>query len=186
MNMRWQLCLLLSMSCCIAQGKNMTNKKTQETSKTFTLTSPAFAHNKKIPAKYTCDGENISPALQWTNPPTGTKSFALIVDDPDVPGKTWIHWIIFNIAGTMMKLPEGIKKGNFVSGVTDFYYMKHRTWQYGGPCPPNGAHHYHFKLYALDTMLDLPQGADKEELLGAMSGHILGQAKLIGVYERKK
>ncbi|MFA6066701.1 MAG: YbhB/YbcL family Raf kinase inhibitor-like protein [Candidatus Babeliaceae bacterium] len=145
------------------------------------LTSPNFSHNKEIPSHYTCDGKNISPALQWENVPNNTKSFALIVDDPDAPHTTFVHWVVFNIPAEMRALPEGVKKGNFAQGITDF-----STPQYGGPCPPSGTHRYFFTLYALDTQLDLAQGATKEQLLDAIKGHVLGKAELIGLYQRKK
>lgn len=147
----------------------------------FTLASPAFDHQKQIPAKYTCDGENISPQIHWENAPEGTQSFALIVDDPDAPKKVWVHWVVFNIPADAKSLKEGIRTGNFVQGMTDFGSVG-----FGGPCPPSGTHRYYFKLYALDTILDLPEGATKEELLKAMNGHILDQTELIGLYQRKK
>ncbi|MCL4380493.1 YbhB/YbcL family Raf kinase inhibitor-like protein [Candidatus Dependentiae bacterium] len=148
----------------------------------FTLSSSALQHNKKIPAKYTCDGANISPALQWQHAPEGTKSFALIVDDPDAPGKTWVHWVVWNIPVSMTALPEGIQSDAFMQGATDF----NGAQQYGGPCPPSGVHHYRFTLYALDTILSLPRGSTKEDLIAAMQGDILGTAQLIALYERNK
>lgn len=147
----------------------------------LTLSSPAFTHNGTIPAQYTCDGTNISPALRWSGAPANTKSFALIVDDPDAPKKTFVHWVVFNIPATTRELPEGVRSGEFTCGVNDF-----GTKKYGGPCPPSGVHHYHFKLYALDTILDLASDATKEDLLDAMQGHVLAQAELVGVYARKK
>lgn len=146
------------------------------------LTSPAFNHNNTIPSQYTCDGDNISPALQWSDAPANTKSFALIVDDPDAPAKVWAHWILFNIPAHVNNLKEDIKTGEFIQGSTDF----NEKQQYGGPCPPSGTHHYHFTLYALDTILNLPAGANKNDLLTAMNGHILEQTILIGTYQRKK
>jgi Raf kinase inhibitor-like YbhB/YbcL family protein len=148
---------------------------------TMKLTSPAFSHNESIPAQYTCDGTNISPALEWSEIPTNTKSFALIVDDPDAPAKVWVHWIVYNIPATMNKLPENVHIGSFMQGATDFDGKQN----YGGPCPPSGTHHYHFTLYALDTMLDLSDSVTKEKLLTAMHGHILEQTTLIGTYQRK-
>lgn len=147
---------------------------------TMKLTSPTFSHNKAIPAKYTCDGENISPALQWSDVPSGTNSFALIVDDPDAPAKVWVHWILFNIPDTTKALFENTDQGPFIQGATDFNGKQ----GYGGPCPPSGTHHYHFTLYALDTLLDLPAGTTKEALLNAMQGHILEKTTLIGAYQR--
>ena len=151
--------------------------------KTMKFTSPAFSHNGSIPSQYTCDGANVSPALQWSNEPEGTKSFALIVDDPDAPAKVWVHWVVFNIPNTVRSLAEGASTANFGSGSTDFNGKR----IYGGPCPPSGTHHYRFTLYALDTMLnDLPAGATKEQLIKAMEGHIIEQTTLVGSYQRKK
>src|SRR6266404_2280312 len=151
--------------------------------KTMKFTSPAFSHNGSIPSQYTCDGANVSPALEWSNEPEGTKSFALIVDDPDAPAKVWVHWVVFNIPNTVRSLAEGASTSDFTQGATDFNGKQ----GYGGPCPPSGTHHYQFTLYALDTMLpDLPAGAIKEQLIKAMEGHIIGQTTLIGTYQRKK
>jgi len=150
------------------------------------LTSPAFEHEGPIPAKYTCDGSDVSPVLEWSEAPKDTKSFALIVDDPDAPGKIWVHWILYNIPASMNILEEGISKGEFLTGTTDFNEAQidgNRT--YGGPCPPFGEHRYQFTLYALDTKLDLPAGAKKGELLDAMKNHILEKTTLIGRYKRK-
>jgi phosphatidylethanolamine-binding protein (PEBP) family uncharacterized protein len=105
----------------------------QPRKESFTLHSSTFVSHGHMPAKYTCDGENVSPKLHWKNAPKGTKSFALIVDDPDAPEKRWVHWLLFNIPAETNSLPEGVKSGNFISGETDFYYMRHGIWQYGGP-----------------------------------------------------
>jgi Raf kinase inhibitor-like YbhB/YbcL family protein len=144
------------------------------------LTSPAFKHNGIIPEKYTCDGDNISPRLQWSGAPEETKSFALIVEDPDAIKKTWVHWIVFNIPATVNFLAENVISGQFTSGSTDF-----DTQRYGGPCPPSGVHRYNFTLYALDISIDnLQAGVDKKSLLEAMHNHIVDQTTLIGRYER--
>ena len=145
------------------------------------LISPAFSDKEAIPAQYTCDGANISPALAWSEIPEHTNSFALIVDDPDAPAKTWVHWIVFNIPDTTHELFENTQAGPFIQGATDFNGKQ----GYGGPCPPSGTHRYQFTLYALDTLLDLPAGATKEQLLSAMHGHILEQATLIGTYTKQ-
>ncbi len=164
---------------------------TKKISKPFImiLTSSAFQHQGLIPAKYTCDGDDISPPLQWSNEPKGTKSFVLIVDDPDaiaVAGFVWDHWILFNIPSTIHDIKEHSSVG--IEGVTSFGKPG-----YGGPCPPNGTHAYHFKLYALDTMVTLKkslpagrQGALKSQLEKAMKGHVLAQAELLGKYDRVK
>lgn len=148
----------------------------------FQLTSDAFANNESIPEVYSCDGKNISPALTWNEPPTGTQSFALIMDDPDAPGGTWVHWVLFNIPASARSLPEAfspvaILPDGSTSGISSFGRMG-----YGGPCPPSGTHHYFFKLYALDEKLSISVGADKGELEKAMTGHILAQSELVGTY----
>ena len=143
----------------------------------LTMTSDAFANGQSIPAKYTCKGKNISPALAWTDPPAGTQSLALIMDDPDPPGGTWVHWVLFNIPASTRMLPEGLH----VSGIS----VGKNSWgemQYGGPCPPSGTHRYFFKLYALDGDLSLSPGTTKEQLLRAMDGHILAQGELVGTF----
>lgn len=145
----------------------------------ITITSPAFRDGDTIPKKYTCDGEDISPPLAWTGVPEGTQSLALIVDDPDAPAGTWVHWVLYDIPGNLDLLSEDCA-GIGVDCVSDF-----RRPGYGGPCPPRGKpHRYFFKLYALDTKLKLPPGARKAEVERAMQGHVLAQGQLIGKYGR--
>jgi len=152
----------------------------------FELTSPAFKAGDTIPTKHTCDGEDLSPALAWTDPPGGTKSFALICDDPDAPRGTWVHWVLYAVPASARRLPEGVKTTPTLDegsrqGTNDF-----RKIGYGGPCPPPGpAHRYFFKLHALDATLDLPPGASKAALEKAMEGHTLGRAELMGRYARR-
>ncbi len=148
------------------------------------LKSKAFESGGMIPAKYTCDGEDISPPLQWSDPPVGTKSLALISDDPDAPVGTWVHWVVWNIPPSARSLDEKLPKKESLpdgtrQGTTDF-----RRIGYGGPCPPSGAHRYFFKLYALDTTLNLPGSTTKKDLEREMQRHILGQAELVGKYRR--
>jgi len=144
------------------------------------LESSAFSAGNNIPKKYSCDGDDISPPLEWTNIPAGTQSFALIFDDPDAPNGTWVHWLIYNLPKTLSSLPEnaslpsGAQLGQNSWGRTD----------YGGPCPPSGTHRYFFKLYALDTSLNLNSPSDKQTLLDAMAGHMLGKAELMGTFTR--
>jgi len=151
----------------------------------ITLTSVAFKEGGKIPVKYTCDGQDISPALEWGELPTGTKTFALIVDDPDAPAGIFTHWVIFNIPAASRKLPEAVPataqlNDGTLQGKNDMGKLG-----YGGPCPPPGrAHRYQFTIYALDKSLDLKSGASKKELLSAMKGHILAQGQLTGLYQR--
>ncbi|MCL4361012.1 YbhB/YbcL family Raf kinase inhibitor-like protein [Candidatus Dependentiae bacterium] len=147
------------------------------------LKSNSFGANQEIPEKYTCSGANISPHLVWENAPKHTKSFALIVDDPDAPKKTWVHWVVYNIPATLKEIIEGheIEKFGAKPGMNDFGTIK-----YGGPCPPkgNGFHRYFFKLYALDTDLKMAADPTKEQVLEAMKGHVLAQAELIGRFKR--
>jgi len=145
------------------------------------LSSSAFQHNQTIPPKYTCDGGDISPPLTIAEVPEGTKSFALIVDDPDAPSGNWDHWIMWNIEPNLTEILENTIPPTAVQGNNDF---KRTDW--GGPCPPSGSHRYFFKLYALDRTLILEEGSNKDELLQAMEGHILDRAELIGNYSRKE
>jgi hypothetical protein len=152
---------------------------------TMQITSSAFAEGATIPARYTCSGADVSPALTWSGAPQGTASFALIADDPDAPGKTWVHWVIYDVPFGAAGLAEDIPKDERLDdgsaqGRNDFQ----RTG-YGGPCPPRGnPHRYFFKLYALDTMLNLGAGATKAEVEAAMEGHILAQAQVMGTFAR--
>ena len=145
----------------------------------LSLTSDAFANGQSIPAKYTCKGKNISPALAWTDPPAGTQSLALIMDDPDAPGGTWVHWVVFNIPGGTHTLPEDLRARGISVGKNSWGDMR-----YGGPCPPGGTHRYFFKLYALDSPLNLSPGATKDQVLKAMDGHTLAQGELVGTFSR--
>ena len=149
----------------------------------LTLASPQFTQGATIPSRYTCDAENYSIPLEWTNMPQNTQSLVLIMDDPDAPMGTWDHWLVFNIppsthalSENLSSLPQGAKSGHNSFG----------NEVYGGPCPPDREHRYFFKLYALDTLLDLPQGARKADIEKAMQGHILEQAELMGRYDRKR
>ncbi len=149
------------------------------------ITSSAFEDGGLIPAKYTCDGADMSPPLQWDVVPEGTKSIAVICDDPDAPMGTFVHWVIFGLPADTRELAENIPSDETLpsgakQGTSDFGRIG-----YGGPCPPSGTHRYFFKIYALDTEVDLAAGASKRELLEAMEGHILGQGQLIGKYKRQ-
>ena len=150
------------------------------------LISPSFEHQQAIPAKHTCEGADASPALNWAGAPSSTKSLALICDDPDAPGRTWVHWVIYNIPAGTTELPEGVAKSDTVAGarqgVNDFGKVG-----YGGPCPPrgHGKHRYFFKLYALKSELDLKPRATKKQVENAMKGQILAQVELVGTYERR-
>jgi len=149
------------------------------------VTSSAFVDGGMIPAKYTCDGSDISPPLQWEAVPEATKSIALVCDDPDAPVGTFVHWVLFNLPAETKELAENMPSaegvgGGGVHGKSDFGRLG-----YGGPCPPSGTHRYYFKIYALDTMLDLESGCRKSDLLKAIEGHILGEGQLMGKYKRQ-
>lgn len=143
------------------------------------LASPSFVDNQTIPPRFTCDGENMSPALIISGTPPEAKSLTLIVDDPDSPSGTWVHWSLWNISPETKELEEGLVPPGAVEGITDF-----GDSGYGGPCPASGAHRYFFKIYALDTLLDLPLTASAGEIMEAMKGHILDEAHLVGIYLR--
>jgi Raf kinase inhibitor-like YbhB/YbcL family protein len=143
------------------------------------LTSSAFENDGKIPAKYTCDGENINPALKTSGVPPQTKSLVLIMDDPDAPGGTWDHWVVFNIPPTVFEVSEG-KEPPGVQGKNSW-----GKTGYGGPCPPSGEHRYFFRVLALNTTLNLPEGATKNKVLQAAERHILDSATLLARYARK-
>jgi Raf kinase inhibitor-like YbhB/YbcL family protein len=150
------------------------------------LTSTAFAEGQPIPAQYACQGldKDISPPLAWGEPPAGTQSFALIMDDPDAPGGTWDHWILFNIPASARSLPESFPANETnPDGSLSGKNSSGRTG-YGGPCPPNGTHRYAFKLFALDEILGIAPGANKGELEKAMLGHILARGELTGTFTK--
>jgi len=148
------------------------------------LTSTAFAAGEPIPAKYTCDGDNVSPPLEWGQPPAGTESLALIMDDPDAPSGTFVHWVYYDLAPTVSGLPEGVSTDEKPSqGGTNGKNGAGRSG-YTGPCPPSGSHRYFFRLYALDSELGAAAGLSKDQLLQAMEGHLLAQGELMGVYSR--
>jgi Raf kinase inhibitor-like YbhB/YbcL family protein len=155
-----------------------------QTELTMNLTSSAFTQGQPIPVKYSCKGADVSPALAWDESPAGTQSFALIMDDPDAPVGTWVHWVLFNLPATSRGLSEGMPidptfADGSVQGITSA-----RSVGYHGPCPPSGTHRYFFKLYALDTVITLTDKADKKALLVAMEGHIVAQAELMGTFSK--
>ena len=155
----------------------------------LTLTSPVITDRGRIPSKYTCEGEDISPPLTWSGTPEGTKSFALIIDDPDAPDPaaprmTWVHWVLYNLPSTVSELPEGALSETLPPGTRE----GQNDWKnlgYGGPCPPIGRHRYFHKLYALDVVLPELGAATKQELEEAMQDHILAKAMLVGTYEKR-
>lgn len=146
--------------------------------------SKSFQENGMIPKQYTCDGKNISPHLAWANVIEGAVSIALIMEDPIAPGKTFTHWVIYNISAKLKELPENISSSKNLSigakqGINDYGKIG-----YGGPCPPTATHKYYFKFHILDTMLDLDAGANKDQLMAAMEGHIIEKAQYMGKYRR--
>jgi len=144
------------------------------------MTSPFFKHNEKIPSKYTCDGDNKNPPLSILGVPSEAKSLVLISDDPDAPVGTWVHWTLWNIDPKTTEIAENSVPQGAVEGITSF-----GNTGYGGPCPPSGIHRYFFKLYALDTVMNLNTSAKKNDIEEAMKTHILAQAELIGFYNRE-
>ncbi len=156
-----------------------------EVSMNFLLKSPSFSQEAMIPSKYTCEGKDISPPLSWENAPSSTKSFVLICDDPDAP-RLWTHWLVYNIPAstlvfhenrpTIEKLPDGSLQGTNSFG----------NYGYGGPCPPSGTHRYFFKLFALDSTLDLQSGASQQDVEEAMEGHVLAKTELMGLYKKQQ
>jgi len=152
---------------------------------TFALKSSAFEEMGTIPRQFTCDGKDVSPPLAWSGAPEKTAAFALAVDDPDAPRKTWVHWVVSDLPGASTSLPEGVPPRDTLQngarqGVNDFGKV---GW--GGPCPPSGTHRYVFTLYALDAALSLPERFTREDLTRAVKGHTLAEVRLTGRYSRK-
>jgi Raf kinase inhibitor-like YbhB/YbcL family protein len=179
------VCMALTVASAFAKGpvKKMDPSKNKPR---MTIESPAFKAGAAIPLKFTCQGQNVSPALVWKGEPVATKSLALVVDDPDAPSKTWVHWVIFNIPPGMGELPENMsKEPSLVNGTRQGSNDSAKTgWD--GPCPPSGGpHRYYFHLYALDEVLGLGAKWNKEQLLTAMKGHILAEGILMGTYQKK-
>ncbi len=179
------LLILLALTACTStpstpsSGSTAPTEATPDDNPTLTVTSSAFAYGEPIPVRYTCDGANVSPPLSWSGAPSHTRAFVLIVDDPDAPMGTWLHWLIYDIPATTHELAEG---------ASDVGVVGLNSWQqpgYGGPCPPPGKpHRYFFRLYALDSPLNLPPGASRQEVERAMQGHVLAQGEWMGTYRR--
>ena len=176
---------VLSAWCLISLSVHISNAEGQMT---LSITSPTFDDGHAIPARYTCQGEDISPALQWEGVPAQARSLVLIVDDPDAPDPrapkmTWVHWVLYNMPPTTTGLPEGAASDSLPAGSAE----GRNDWKrpgYGGPCPPIGRHRYFFKLYAIDTVLERLRQPTKTQLESAMQGHIIGQAQLVGTYQK--
>ncbi len=180
--------ILLSVGLLVAGCRSETSPQPSSPSGTatsgLTLDSPAFAQGEPIPRAYTCDGDDISPPLTWTDPPADTVTFALVMEDPDAPGGTWEHWVIFDVPGDASGLPEAIPPE---PRLPDGSVQGLNSWGrvgYGGPCPPGGRHRYFFRLYALDTRLELGADTTAAQLMEALEGHVLARAELMGVYSR--
>lgn len=182
--MRSTLTAVIGLSLCVVSFLGAT-PPAQTQGGTMKISSGSFSAGEMIPKKFTCDGPDASPKLNWTEPPAKTQSFALIMDDPDAPAGTWVHWVLFDLPAETRELAEGVAKQEQLAngsrqGRNDFGKIG-----YGGPCPPPGdPHRYFFKLYALDAKLNLKAGATKADVEGAMKGHILAHAEMIGKYGR--
>lgn len=151
----------------------------------FELTSAAFGAGQAIPSRYTCDGDDASPPLQWSEPPPGTRSLALVLEDPDAPRGPWVHWVVHGVRPDVTGLPEACSG---TDGLPEGSAEGRNSWgrtRYNGPCPPSGTHRYYFRLTALDAELDVPHGAAREDLRRAMDGHVLAEATLMGTYGRQ-
>jgi Raf kinase inhibitor-like YbhB/YbcL family protein len=151
----------------------------------ITIKSSAFEDGQMIPAKYTCQGRNISPELKWSPLPDGAMSIALICEDPDAPMGTWTHWVIWNIPAKKQELEENIPKIEELPDGVRQGTNSNRQFGYTGPCPPSGTHRYYFRLYALDTMLTLAGEVTKDNLLEAMNGHVIAEGTIMGTYQKK-
>jgi hypothetical protein len=176
--------LIIGLTACAASPAQIETQSIEEVTMSFEISSPAFANGQPIPSDFSCDGRDVSPALTWTEPPAGAQSFALIMDDPDAPMGTWVHWVIFNIPASTRDLKEGTPTDTQLSDGSLQGKTSAGSNGYHGPCPPAGTHRYFFKLYALDTILSLSANADKKELLAGMEGHILANVELIGTFSR--
>jgi len=169
--------LIVSPAC--ARGPQTPPPITEEGIMALSISSPAFEHGRPVPPQFTADGDDVSPELRIDGLSEATASLALIMDDPDAPMGTWVHWVVWNIPANTVVIEEGSEPGGSAGG--------HNSWGrtgYGGPAPPSGTHRYFFKLFALDTVLDLPPTADKAALEDAMEGHILDSTELMGTYAR--
>lgn len=179
------LILVTFVVLCSSPGEVHANPETLGGKKmALEIKSPAFEQGGMIPKLYTCDGKDVSPPLTWSAVPAGTKSLALICDDPDAPMGTWVHWVLFNIPSGMKALPENMPSHKELETGARQGINDSRKVGYGGPCPPSGTHRYYFKLYALDTEINLEPGITKAQLLKAMEGHIVAEGQLMGRYKR--
>jgi hypothetical protein len=184
------LACMLALAPCVSCGREPGGAMTHEThtAASLQLRSPDFQADGALPARFTCDGEGVSPALQWSGAPIGTRSLALIVDDPDAPDpaapqRTWVHWVLYDLPAESTGLPQAARAGQLPPGTRE----GHNDWNrsgFGPPCPPKGRHRYVHTLYALDTVLPDLHAPDKAQLLARMKGHVLATARLVGTYQR--
>jgi Raf kinase inhibitor-like YbhB/YbcL family protein len=174
----WLLALAVALATMPSSGRG------REVGMTMTLTSPDFTAGAAVPARFTCDAEGASPALQWSGVPSAARSLALVVDDPDAPQRTWVHWVLYDLPHDSTGLPQSVAAAQLPTGSREGLNDWKKTG-YGAPCPPTGRHRYVFTLYALDRALPDLQRPDKAQLLKAMEGHVLAKAQLIGTYQRK-
>lgn len=172
---------LFMVACTGTEEKTGSLAQMEEIAMTIEVTSTAFNDGSTIPARFTCDGQDISPDLAWKNIPDGTQSLTLIMDDPDAPRGTWVHWVVIDMPADLTGLPEDV--GGAAGGGVDGNNSWRRTG-YGGPCPPGGTHRYFFKLYALDSFLALDPGVTRYQVEKAMEGHVLAMGQLMGTYSR--
>jgi len=177
--------LAITLLGCKRQKEPTETSEERSHEMSISVSSSAFEEDGMIPSKYTCDGEDVSPPLKWEGVPEATKCIALISDDPDAPMGTWVHWVMWNIPADAQGLPENVPPDAQLpdgsrQGITDFGRPG-----YGGPCPPSGTHRYYFKVYALDTMLELPTSARKGDLLKAVENHVIAEGQLMGRYSRR-
>ena len=178
--------LLLWYCLLVSCGNHQPVAGVESGSAKMKLTSAVFSEGASIPGKYACDGEDRSPPLKWDGAPKETRSFAIICDDPDAPSGTWVHWVVYDLTPATTELAEAIPPLNSVPGGGTQGNNDFGRVGYGGPCPPQGkAHHYYFKLYALDRELGLGAGVTKQVVIDAMKNHILSEAQLVGIYQRK-
>ena len=184
--MRNTFLLIVAINISLSACGTITTPTEAAVTKQLTITSDAFSSGQSIPAKYSCIGRNISPPLAWSEPPAGTQSFALIMDDPDAPVGTWVHWVLYNISLAKRDLPEDLPITGKNMDPNAIYVGKNSSGNigYDGPCPPGGTHRYIFKLYALDTTINLLPGVTREQVLKEMDGHILAQGELVGTFSK--
>ncbi|MEA5113326.1 MAG: YbhB/YbcL family Raf kinase inhibitor-like protein [Geobacteraceae bacterium] len=171
--------VFLLLSTCVLMAVFAVGKEMKKMS-SVTVSSPTFSYNGSIPSRFTCDGQDTSPPLQFGNVPQAARSLALIMDDPDAPAGTWVHWVAWNIPPGIGEIREGSVPEGMQQGLNSW-----KRNSYGGPCPPSGTHRYFFKVYALDSTLELPLSTTKSGLEKAMKGHVLGSGELMGTYRRQ-